>query len=75
MPIMLWVYGHYTYFILSVWGSTSDVRIVEIAPRAERVNVKLVHEQVVRYFLVVCIARPRINASWCPRSGGVIPVV
>ena len=50
---MLWVYVHYTYFFLSVWGSTLDVRIVEIAPRAERVNVKLVHEQVVRYFLVI----------------------
>ena len=43
---MLWVYGHYKYFTLSVQGSTLDVRrrqilTYKVGPLAERFNLTL----------------------------------
>ena len=35
---MLWVYGHYKCFTLSVWGSTLDADSSKVDPRAVRVN-------------------------------------
>ena len=39
---MLWVYGHYKYFTLSVRGSTLEGRLSKFGTRAERVEVYIV---------------------------------
>ena len=45
---MLWVYGYYTFLVLSVQGSTLDVWIwrkfltSEVDPRAEKVKITFI---------------------------------